>query len=131
MGEEAIHILPTNNTPEVIIGPDGIIKIKGRALMINNSEILEPLMNGVNAYLFNPPEKTNVIVAIEYLNSFSSTILISILKKLSQAILHPKKLAMLWYYEKDDEDMLELGKYISEICNIPAEFVLATDITDL
>jgi hypothetical protein len=126
-----LHILQTYNTPEVILGPEGIIKIKGRALMVNNSEIPEQMMNGLEAYLSNPPETTDVIIAIEYLNSFSTTILLSILKKLSQAILQPKKLAIRWFYEEDDEDMLELGKSISEICNIPIEFVMVDDISVL
>jgi hypothetical protein len=89
------------------------------------------MMNGLEAYLSNPPETTDVIIAIEYLNSFSTTILVSILKKLSQAILQPKKLAIRWFYEEDDEDMLELGKSISEICNIPIEFVMVDDISGL
>jgi hypothetical protein len=126
-----LHILQTHNTPEVILSPEGIIKIKGRALMVNNTEISEQMMNGFEAYLSNPPETTDVIIALEYLNSFSATILVSILEKISQAILLPKKLAIRWYYEKDDEDMLELGKYISEICDIPIEFAMTNDITGL
>jgi hypothetical protein len=126
-----LHILQTHNTPEVILSPEGIIKIKGRALMVNNTEISEQMMNGFEAYLSNPPETTDVIIAIEYLNSFSTTILISILKKLSQAIQQPKKLAIRWFYEDDDEDMLEMGISISEVCNIPIEFVMVNDISGL
>ena len=36
-----------------------------------------------------------------------------------------------WYYEENDEDMFELGKYISEISDIPFEFVMANDFTSL
>jgi hypothetical protein len=32
---EEVHILPTDNTPEILLNPDGIIKIKGRALTVN------------------------------------------------------------------------------------------------
>jgi hypothetical protein len=126
-----LHILQTHNTPEVILSPEGVIKIKGRVLMVNNTEIPEQMMNGFEAYFSNPPETTDVIIAIEYLNSFSTTILVSILKKLSQVILQPKKLAIRWFYEEDDEDMLELGKSISEVYNIPIEFVMANDISGL
>ena len=128
---DGLHILPTHNTPEFIISPDGIIKIKGRALFVDNTEIPEQIMNGFEAYFSNPAETTYVIIAIEYINSYSTTILVSILSKLSQVILQLKKLVIHWYYEEDDEDMLELGKYISQICNIPIEFVMINDITDL
>jgi hypothetical protein len=32
---DEVHILPTDNTPEVLLNPEGIIKIKGRALTVN------------------------------------------------------------------------------------------------
>jgi hypothetical protein len=131
MEKEEIHILPTHNTPEVIFSPNGIIKIKGRALSINKTEFPEQIMNGFEAYLSNPPDTTDVIIAFEYLNSFNAKTFVSILKKLSQAILQPKKLAIRWYYEEDDEDMLELGKYISEIYAISMEFIMTNDITSL
>jgi len=126
-----LHILPTHNTPEVIINPEGIIKIKGRALIVNNTEFPEQIMNGLDVYFRNPPETTDVTIAIEYLNSFCSTILVSFVKKLSQAVRQKKKLTIRWYYEEDDVDMLELGKYISEICEIPIDFVITDDITGL
>jgi hypothetical protein len=131
MGKEEIHILPTHNTPEVILSPNGIIKIKGRALSVNKTEFPEQIMNGFEAYLSNPPDTTDVIIAFEYLNSFNAKAFVSILKKLSQAILQPKKLSIRWYYEEDDEDMLELGKYISEIYAISMEFIMTNDITSL
>jgi hypothetical protein len=131
MASPSLHILQTHNTPEVILSPDGTIKIKGRALAVNNSEVPGQIKNWIDAYLSNPAEKTDVIIALEYLNSFSATVLVSILRKISKSVLLPKKLAVRWYYEKDDEDMLELGKYISEICNIQIEFVVTNDIRGL
>ena len=126
-----LHILQTRNTPEVVISPEGIIKIKGRALMLNNTEIPELMLNGFEEYLSDPPETTDVIIALEYLNSFSVTIIVSILEKIAHCILLPKKIVIRWYYEKDDENMLELGRYISEICDIPIKFVINNDVNTL
>ena len=131
MGKEEIHILPTHTTPEVILSPKGIIKLKGRALSADGNEFTKQILNWIDEYLSNPPDTTNVIIGFEYLNSFSAKMLVSILKKLSQAILQPNKLAIRWYYEEDDEDMLDTGKYISEIYKIPIEFIMTNDITDL
>lgn len=126
-----LHILPTNNTPEVILNPGGIIKIKGRALVVNKAEVSEQIMNWIENYLIDPSETTKVFIAFEYLNSFSTSILVSILKRLSQTIQHPRKLVIQWYYEEDDEDILERGEYISETYNIPIEFIITNDIADL
>ena len=131
MTKGGLHILPTDNTPEVILNPEGIIKIKGRALVVNNTEVPEQIMNWIDEYLSIPAETTNIIIAFEYLNSFNTTILVSILRKLSQAILQPKKLVIQWYYEEEDEDILERGEYISETYNIPIEFIMTNVIAGL
>ena len=86
-----LHILPTENTPEFLFRPDGMIRIKGRGLFQNKTEVIEQIMNWIDEYLRNPAEITYVIIAFEYLNSFSTTILVSILRKLSQVILQSGK----------------------------------------
>jgi SiaC family regulatory phosphoprotein len=125
-----LHILPTDNTPEFLFSPDGMIKIRGRGLFQNKTETIEQIMNWIDEYLSNPAEITYVIIAFEYLNSFSTTILVSILRKLSQVILQSEKLVVQWYYEEDDEDIVERGEYISSAFNIPITFILTTHITD-
>jgi hypothetical protein len=126
---EEVHILPTDNTPEILLNPEGIIKIKGRALTVNTTEVPEQIMNWLDAYLINPAETTDIIVAFEYLNSFSTTILVSVLTKISQVIQHKKKFVIHWYYEEEDDDILERCEYISETYDIPIEFIMTNDIT--
>jgi len=123
------HILPTDKTPEVILDPRGIIKIKGRALIVNKTTVPEQIMDWIDAYLRNPAESTEVIIALEYLNSFSTKILVSTLREISQVILQKKKLVINWYYEDDDDDILDRGKYISSTYDIPIKFIMTDDIT--
>jgi hypothetical protein len=126
---EEVHILPTDNTPEILLNPEGIIKIKGRALTVNTTEVPKQILNWLDAYLINPAETTDIIVAFEYLNSFSTTILVSVLTKISQVIQHKNKFVIHWYYEEEDDDILERGEYISETYDIPIEFIMTNDIT--
>jgi hypothetical protein len=128
---DEIHILPTDKTPEFIFSPEGIIKIKGRGLYGSQTEVPEQITNWIDAYLRNPAETTDVIIEFEYLNSFSTTILASILKKLSQITSQTKKLVIQWYYEEGDEDILERGEYISSTFDIPITFVMANGLTSL
>jgi hypothetical protein len=81
--------------------------------------------------IYNPAEITYVIIGFEYLNSFSTLILINILKKLSRGIRQSEKLVKRWCYEEDDEDILDRVKYISSIINIPIEFILNNNIAEL
>jgi hypothetical protein len=125
---DEVHILPTDSTPEVLLNPEGIIKIKGRGLIINKFEVLDQIMNWINEYISNPADITNVIVAFEYLNSFSTSILVSILNKLSQINQQTKKLTIRWYFEDGDDDILERGEYISSAYNLPIDFFMTDDI---
>jgi hypothetical protein len=131
MTMSGIHILPTKNTPEFIFSHDGFFKIRGRGLYVNNSEAIDQIMNWIDEYLKNPAESTYVTIAFEYLNSFSTTILVSILRKLTNVILQSKKLVIQWYYEEDDEDIFERGEYIAMTFAIPITFILTNYISEL
>jgi hypothetical protein len=125
---DKIHILPTNKTPEIILNPEGKVVIKGRGLTINKTEVSNKIMNWIDTYIDNPAETTNVKIEFEYLNSFNTTILVSILNKLLQICQQSKKVLIKWYYDEDDEDILERGEYISSIINIPFEFIMKNKI---
>jgi len=126
-----LHILPTDNTPEFLFNSDGIIKVKGRGLVGNNPEAVQSIMNWIDEYLKKPAETTYIIIALEYLNSLSTTILVSILRKLYRVVLNSGKLDIQWYYEEDDEDIIERGEFISSTYNIPVKFILTKNISEL
>jgi hypothetical protein len=125
---DLVHILPTDKTPEVLLNPEGIIKIKGRAIDETRTKFSEQTITWIDDYVLNPAKSTEVVIALEYLNSFNSIILASILKKLSQVIQQSKKLVIKWYIEEDDDDLLERGEYISSAFSIPIEFILTDHI---
>lgn len=120
---EEVHILPTNTTPEVLLNPKGIIKIKGRAIDEDLRKVPDQIMNWIDAYLVHPAQTTEVTVALEYLNSFNTIIITSILKKVSQVTQQKKNIAVHWYYEEDDDDLYERAQYISTTIDTPFEFI--------
>jgi hypothetical protein len=125
---EEVHILATNKNPEVLLNPEGIIKIKGRAIDESRTKFSEQVMTWIDSYILNPAQSTEVTIALEYLNSFNAIILASFLKKLSQLNQQSRKLVIRWYIEEDDEDLLERGEYISSTLNIPIEFIMTDQI---
>lgn len=130
MAQDKVHILPTNTTPEIILNPEGFIKIKGRAIDESRSKGPEQMMNWIDTYVLNPAEMTKVTVALEFLNSFNTIILTSTLKKISQVLLQGKRLSIKWYYEEDDVDIFERGEYIAATINVPIEFIITDKIAD-
>jgi hypothetical protein len=124
MSTDAVHLIPTNNTPEVHLNPNGIIKIKGRAIDENRARYSNQIMLWLDSYLLKPAKTTEVTIALEYLNSYNSIIIAGILRKLTEVRQHSKDLVVKWFIESDDEDMLERGQYISSTLNIPIDFII-------
>ena len=130
MSLDKVHILPTRSTPEVFLNPDGIIKIKGRAMDESREKVPEQIADWIDAYLLNPADLTKVVIALEFLNSFNTLVITSILKKISQVLQQKKELVIHWFYEEDDVDIFERGECISSTINIPIEFSITDNLAD-
>lgn len=113
------HIEATERTPEIILNPKGIITIKGRCMEENVPTCLKPIIEWFDDYGKNPAEVTSVDIYLEYINDFSSTILISLLKRFLYILGKNKRLTINWYFEDGDEDILEQGEYISLVLGKP------------
>jgi hypothetical protein len=127
--DNEIHILHTNQTPEFIFNHKGIIKIRGRGLYCDQPELSEQIISWIERYIDNPAKTTYVTISLEYLNSLSTAVLVSIFRRLSQIVFQSKKIVVQWYYEPEDENILDRGKYISSCCDIPIEFIMTNNIT--
>jgi SiaC family regulatory phosphoprotein len=127
---DEVHILPTNKTPEFLFKPEGFIKIKGRAIDESRAGVPEQIVKWIDAYLLDPAESTEVIIALEFLNSFNTIILTSNLRKISRVLQQGKKLVVRWYYDEDDVDLFERGEYIAATLNIPIEFIMTNNLAD-
>lgn len=121
------EILPTGNTPYFLLDPEGFIKIKGKGMVINETNNLKTIYAWIDLYVKNPAEVTYVTICFEYLNSFCTAKLVTILRKLLEVVANKKKLVIYWYYEEDDNDILERGEYISTTFNMPFEFIRIDD----
>lgn len=124
MDVKEVHILPTNKTPEIILKPAGVIKISGRAIDESRSVFSDQIMGWIDSYLLNPAKSTELSIDLEYLNSYNSIVLASVIRKLALLKQQSKSLVIKWFIDEDDDDLLERGKYISSTFNIPIEFII-------
>ena len=128
MGLHDVHSLPTKTTPEIFLNPKGSVKIKGRAIDESRDKPPEQVTGWIDEYIQNPASLTEVTIALEFLNSFNTLVLTSILKRLAQVSQKGKKMAVKWYYEEDDIDIFERGEYIAATVNVPTEFIKTDDV---
>jgi hypothetical protein len=123
---QEIRITRTKTSPEIIMNPEGIIKIRGRSIHENVAEFFQPVSDWITEYIENPAEVTSVDLNLEYFNSASAKIFISLLQKVTYVQLKHKKFSINWYYEEGDEDILERGEYFSSVLDVPFNFIRIT-----
>jgi hypothetical protein len=111
------------NSPEIIINPLGVIKIRGRSISENVTEFFQPVFEWIDEYMTDPADLTVVDIKLEYFNSASAKIFIQLLQKLTYVKLKNKKVIFNWYYEDGDEDILERGEYFSSVLDVPFNFI--------
>jgi hypothetical protein len=100
----------------------GHIEIRGRSIPENSLEFYKELLDWLEEYGNDPRESTNVEVQLEYFNTSSSKCILDVFKALEG--IHKKgktEMVIHWYYEEDDEDMLEAGGDYEAIVTVPFE----------
>ena len=116
-------------TPHVLLDPDGLIELKGKSIPENSFEFYEPLYNWLNEYSESPSEKTQVDLSMEYFNTSSSKEFMKFFRKLEN--LHQSGLTQIsvrWYYESDDEEMMEMGENLKREVDLPLEIISIEEI---
>ncbi|NJK86137.1 MAG: DUF1987 domain-containing protein [Bacteroidales bacterium] len=117
---EPIFIESTPKTPLVKFIPEkGVIEIKGRSIPENSIEFYKPLIDWLDEYAKAPLEKTIVNVQLEYFNTSSSKCILDVFKKLETIHKSNHDVMINWFYEEDDEDMLEAGEDYESIIRVP------------
>jgi hypothetical protein len=125
---ESISIEGTTKTPSVKLNPKtGVIEIKGRSIPENSIEFYRPIVEWLDEYAKNPNKKTTVNVQLEYFNTSSSKCILDIFKKLESLKKARNEVIINWYYEEDDEDMLESGEDYESIIRVPFKMIEIVD----
>ena len=125
MNKNQQKISPSKNTPEVILDPKGTIKLTGRLIPENAEDFFKPVEEWINEYFKNPAEITCVEIYLEYINSAGNKNLLKIIHKITHIHLkkNTSKFIINWYYNDEDEDMLEKGRDFSSGLDVPFNFI--------
>ena len=113
-----IKIEATKYSPKVELSPEGKMTIYGRSIMEDPIEFYNQIINWVK----NCQSKTFALdVQLEYMNTSSSKVLLDLLKSIKERY-NMNEVFINWYYESDDEDMLDIGKDFESLVCIPFDF---------
>lgn len=95
----------TEDTPLVTIDESGTLKFEGHSFPFDALPIYEPVIKEVKERVRNS-ESTRMIIEIDYFNTVSKKIFYHLFKLIESQ----KDSAVVWRYEEDDEEILELGE---------------------
>lgn len=119
---EPIKIYPTRNTPAVLLDPSrGIFKLFGRSSPENSIQFYEPLRSTLSNHIVS--ERLDVRIKMEYFNTSSSKCIYDLLKEIKSLEMKGKEVIVRWYYDEDDEDMLEAGEDYSDLLDMTFRFI--------
>jgi len=119
--EEEYGIRATNKTPFVWFTKNGQLTIRGRSIPEHCGEFYENIFEWVENNQGSLILPTVLEIELEYINDISSKLLLQIIKRLNETC---NKFSVIWRYEKDDQDMLELGKLMSSLSGVSFDFKL-------
>lgn len=101
----------TPKTPEINFNPvEGVLEITGRSNPENSKQFYQPLFDSLEAYAQSPLQKTIMNVKLEHFNTSSSKCLMDVFKRMKRIKAEQKEIEINWFYEDDDEDILEAGE---------------------
>lgn len=109
---------PTRRTPAIYLEPGRIVVI-GRSISENPGEIYRPAYEWIKAYFRRDHIATKVEFGFEYINTSSTKWIYNIIKEIADSGDIGNDTRIIWYYEKGDEDMCELGFILSSLVECP------------
>jgi hypothetical protein len=115
---ETLIIEAKEDTPKVVFDIiNRLFEISAKSLPENAIGFYEPVLQWLNEYSNSPLDLTVFDFKLEYFNTASAKQLAKILLILEN-IAKKSKVAVNWYYKKEDTDMLASGTRFSKLIDL-------------
>jgi SiaC family regulatory phosphoprotein/Family of unknown function (DUF6272) len=120
----------TSNSPKVVLDPENkVFLFSGESRPPDVREFYDQILSWLKEFslhIVGPDYNKDPVIFnfnFEYFNSSSGKMILDICKVLAGLRLNGINIIVKWYYEKEDGDMLEVGKEMSRIVKFPFEYV--------
>lgn len=117
-----LRIAATPQTPDVVLNPEGYIRISGRSMSPKMGDFVTRIEDWINVYTTDPASVTVVDFNLEYLSTSNINIYIFLLGKLHNVAMSNRKMVVNWHYDDGDLDIFEKGEDIAMALNLPFRF---------
>lgn len=121
---ENFYLEATNKTPKISLNAQtGKLEVIGRSIPENSYKFYEPVLQWLDRYIDQPAESTELVFKLDYFNTSSSMYILGMLKKLEFLYKQGSQVLVKWYYDAEDEDMMQTGEDLKQIVRVPIEMV--------
>lgn len=117
----SVKIKARRDTPYVLLDENGIIQIEGRSLPEHVYFFYGPVFQWLDRYITQPADTTEIKIFLTYYNSSSFKCIADLLMYFKR-IYNGHNVKITWMYEEDDLSILETGKQLEELTEIPFHF---------
>ncbi len=113
----------TDFSPKVTLDPgNDVFEISGISRPENANDFYEPIVQWLNEYVQDPNEMTKIKFHFDYFNTSSLKYFLMILSKFKEITDKEGELKINWFYDTEDESMLEAGKSLEELSELEFDF---------
>ncbi|MBI4649452.1 MAG: DUF1987 domain-containing protein, partial [Bacteroidia bacterium] len=113
-----------NSTPDVNFDPQkGYFELSGKSVPENSMAFYSPLIEYLEKYANAPNENTSVHIKLKYFNTNSSKYIFSIFKIFENIAKTGHGVEIYWYYNIEDEDIIDSGEEYKALVKVPFKFV--------
>ncbi len=131
---EKLVIDATSHSPAIVFDPGaGKFTITGVSRPEDVRAFYYPVLEWLRTFLqdeihtgktvYDEDHPLILEIRLKYFNSSSAKFLFDIFSEIGQLKEAGQKVIIRWYYDEGDDDMLEAGEELSEIAEIPFEYI--------
>ena len=118
------YVIPAERkTPEIVFKANGDLSITGNSRPEDGKSFYKKAFEWLEDFREFNPKKITITLDLDYINSVSVRILLTMLQTLHQIIEDKKQFTVIWTYDNNDSDMLDQGKILEKSLQHPFTFV--------
>jgi hypothetical protein len=124
MEMEVLKIEKQKKTPFIELDPvKGVLTIEGRSIPEDPESFYNVVYSSMLEYYKSPQKTTTFHFQFEYINSGSSKFILRFFHLIRKQYDAGHDCMVNWYYEEDDENILDLGQHYKNTFRLPFKFI--------
>lgn len=102
----------------------GVLDLSGSSFPENASEFFDPIISWIQGYMLEVTGKVTLNFRFDYLNSSSIKYVSDIIEKLEVYSQSGGEVSINWYYDENDDDILEMGEDLKEDVSLTFNLIM-------